>query len=91
MVKAVKHQRMFLTDTHVVEVCGQVVADLLELREANGSLLLRLLLCFLFDVTLRGRGALNTMIHRPLVLYQLGVGCVHLLPHRPLLLQRNRP
>lgn len=34
--------------THVVQVSGQVVADLLELREAVGSLRL----CFLFDGTL---------------------------------------
>lgn len=69
--------------THVVEVCGQVVADLLELREAVGSLLL----CFLFEVTLRGQRALDALIHRPLALYQLRV---HLLPRRPLLLlQRN--
>ena len=65
--------------THVVEVGCQVVADLLELRQR--------LLRFLFDVTLRGRGALDALIHRPLVLYQLlRVRRVHLLPHRPLLL-----
>lgn len=72
--------------TYIVEVGGQVVADLLELREAVGSLLLR----FWFDVTLRGRGALDALIHRPLVLYQLRVRHVTVLPHRPLLLLKNK-
>lgn len=71
--------------THVVEVCGQAVADLLELGEAVGSLLLP----FLFDVTVGGHGGggvLDALIHRPLALNQLHVDRRRC---RPLLLHRN--
>lgn len=75
--------------THAVEVCGQVVADLLQLWEAADSLLLSLLLRFLFDLTLRGRGALDALIQRTLVLNQRRIRRVHMQSHRLLLLQRN--
>ena len=68
--------------THIVQVCGQTLADLLQLREATPPLLLRLLLWFLFDLTL-GR-ALDALVQRALALDQPCVRCVHLL-------HRNRP
>lgn len=70
----------------MVQVCGQGVADLLELGEAIGPLLVLLL----FDGTLGlglGLGALDAVVHCPLALDQLGVV---LLAHQPLWLQRNQ-
>lgn len=69
--------------THIVKVCGKVVADLLEMREAVDPLQL---LSFLFDVTLGGLEALDALVHCPLALDQLGV---HLRCCRSLLLHRN--